>query len=499
MKQYRLNFEKIKIYVIIIAFLALGLYVFNTLKNFSSSANEKKADTSADIVLNGNGEYSNGYDHGTVYSIDGQAISADTEITAGENKYMRHCGIPEFTPVLGIEGFGENGLINKLDITLHSSAKKANIDKRKGNNIQTTFSYNGQITASSLLKYYFPLSICDGGASLAIVLKDGTVIVAAGSNAYQADFFDLNDEKTPEDICVDKSAENYAVGSVAKGITSATLLLNDKNISDREYSLYNPQFEDVSFFSHGGHTIHNHDCYISAAYETVSDDGVLIRRIGLNQALVCSSNTYFWRHALNFGLDRTFNAMDEIFGITAPIRTEINTLNPVEVEKDRLDYFFWGQDFNTSPVRLCSMYNFALSGEKYSPFYITSVRTPDDVEVYRAKPQPTKTFKDDNMKKFLREGLAKCFKSYSQYMDFSVYGAYTQLIDDNRILSKSGTADVIENEITNHSRILTVLDENHDVVCTACIAVKRATNKCTVNDNILFDIMFKTLEASGIL
>lgn len=496
MKQYRLNFNTIKIYLIVLAFLFLGAYIFSSVKKVRLSAEE--TDTTSDIMVGGTGEYSVGYNHGNIYSIDGQPISEDMKVIVDGEEQTRHCGIPEFTPVLGIEGFIGNGLINKCEVTLHSSASKPNIEARTGNSIQTTFSYNGQCVASSLLKENFPLSVCDG-ASVAVVLKDGTVLVGAGSNGYEAGEFDLNDEKNfPKDICNDKTASNYAVGSVAKVLTAVTLLLNDKYIGS-EYSLYNEHFIDVSSFSHGGHIINNHDCYNAGAYELLNSEGIMTRYTGLCEALVNSSNTYFWRHALNFGLEKTFNAMDEIFEISKPRRTEINTLSPVEVEKERLDYFFWGQDFSASPVTLCSMYNFAVSGEKFSPFYITSVYTPDNKEVFRKKPEIEKTFSDEKMKKILTDSLAECFRSYCNYIDPYVYEPYSELIKDNRILAKSGTADVIENELTNHTRVMTILDENHDVVCTACIAVNRATNKCTVNDNILFNILFTTLEASGIL
>lgn len=495
-----MNWNKIKLYLIIAVFAAFGLYVSSTVIKIKS-AEPDEPDITTDVILNGNGKFSSGYDHGTVYSIDGKAISHDFDINIGSEKSTRHSGIAEFTPVLGIEGFSSGGVINQCDITLHSSARKANIDLRTGNNIQTTLSYKAQCVASSLLKQYFPSDVC-AGASLAVVLKDGSVIVAAGSNGYDACEFNFNDERSyPQDICIDKTTENYAVGSVAKTFTAATLLINDKYV-DEEYSLYNQQFADLSFYSHGGYEIVNHDRFNTEAYEKVvnPETNQMMRCIGLDYAFIYSSNTYFWRHALNFGLERTFRAMDKIFSITKPIQTEINTISPVEVDPERLDYFFWGQDFYANPIFLCTMQNFIFSGEKFSPFYITSICTPDNVEVYRANPQKTASMPaDDRMKNILEDSLSKCFKSYCQNIDTAVYEKYNKLIEDNRILAKSGTADVITNEITNHTRIMTILDKNHDVICTATIGINRADNQCIVNNNILFSILFNTLEAAGIL
>ena len=46
---------------------------------------------------------------------------------------------------------------------------------------------------------------------------------------------------------------------------------------------------------------------------------------------------------------------------------------------------------------------------------------------------------------------------------------------------------------------MTILDEDKDVVCTAVIAVNRATNDCPINDNLLFSILIQTLESADIL
>ena len=503
---YELNGKKIKLFALLLFLVVLIYLVFNNIKKITEET-PKNVDTISqnDLVLKGNGEASSGFDHGSVYSIDGIEISTNCEITVDDpeteevEKQVRFCSIPEFTSVLGIEGFGENGILNQCYTTLHSTAREANIEAKRGNDIQTTFSSKGQLVASKLLRQNFPDTLCDG-ASIVIVLKDGTVLVAAGSNFFAADEFNLYDaELFPRTLCIDLTAENLCIGSSAKGITAATFLLNNECF-DKEYSLYNNEFEDLSFFTHSGTTISNHDYWYPQNYQNIIDSNtnLMSRKIGLEQALVFSSNTYFWRHALDFGLKNSYNKMNEIFNISEPIKTEIKTIPAVSVERDRLDYFFWGQDMSVSTVKLASMYNYAISGEYYEPYYITGVATPDGEYVYKAKPEKIASF---NSKKteILKDSLSECFKSYCNNMWESTYSSYSNLIEDGRILAKSGTAEVITNEITNHTRTMTVLDEDKNVVCTAVIAVNRATNECPINDNLLFSLLIQSLEASEIL
>lgn len=505
-KEYDVNRDKIKSYLLLTFLILITLLVFNNIKKITKK-NDKKIDfiSQNDLRLKGNGEYSSGYDHGDIYSIDGMKISDEIDIIVDEpnteeiETQSRFCGIPEFTSILGIEGFGEGGVINQCYTTLHSTARESNIEARRGNDLQTTLHSKAQSVASKLLRENFPDTLCDG-ASVVIVLKDGTVICAAGSNCFSADEFNLNDtEMFPRTLCIDLTSENNNIGSSGKGITAATFLLNNEDF-DKEYSLYNTEFEDLSFFTHSGTTISNHDYWYPANYDNIVDynTNLMSRNIGLEEALVFSSNTYFWRHALHLGLKNSYKKMDAIFNISTPITTEINTIPGVSVDRDRLDYFFWGQDMSVSTVKLASMYNYAISGEYYNPFYITGVTTPDGEYIYKAKPEKIAEFNSKETE-LLKTGLSECFNSYCNNMWESTYSSYTDLIEDGRILAKSGTAEIVLNELTNHTRAMTILDEDKDVVCTAVIAVNRATNDCPINDNLLFSILIQTLEAADIL
>lgn len=439
-----------------------------------------------------NGEWSYGYNHGLVYSLDGNQISE--YIVIGEE--TRHCAVYGFSSIIGAQG--SSGLIYACDETLRSSAHKENKNARTGNNIITTLSYRGQLKAAELLKDAFTEENCDG-ACISVVLKDGAVLVAAGSNEYDLGEV-LSQSEIPKNLFVDLTALSMPVGSVAKAITARMLLLKDDQLSDED-SIYNKNYVDFSFYNSNGTRISNWDVNIPGNYETLlPESGAMVRYVSLADALRLSSNTYFWRHAMALGLDKAYLNENELFGIFSPISTEINQLKDISVEEDRLDYFFWGQDFSVAPVRLCELYNHVLSGEAYTPFYVASVRLPDNTELYRAAPHKREELSFDVPENdILKDGLSECFKSYSQNIDSNITVKYQDLIDDKRLLAKSGTADKdIEKGTTNNTRVLTVLNEKHEVIATACILVENAKQN-TITDNLLFSMLFETLEAADVI
>lgn len=452
-------------------------------------------------IINLSGEVSEGFNHGTIYSIEGIPISQDvrfeyTNEVGDVNEGVRHCALPAFTPVIGVSGV--NGMISKCDDVLCSAAYKSNIMARTGDDIQTTLSYDGQIRATELLDAYFPQSMCES-ATVSVVLQDGAVLVAAGNNSYSYSDVFYYDRK-PEHFAVDYTTENIAVGSVAKALTGRALLLNNDKLS-KEDSLFNDKYKDLSFFKVENYTIHNWDysnpdCYTE---QVSSEDNLMARYVSFEDALKYSSNTYFLRHTLAFGFQKTFDEMDRIYQMTSDVDTEIYTLPGIECE--RLAFFFWGQDFKINPIRLCSMYNHALSSKAYTPFYVTSVNTPDGELLYKAVPDMREDLSFDIEKSDkLKEALSECFEYYSSNISEDITAKYSELIKEKRLLAKSGTAEVDElNHINNNTRVLTVLDEKKNVVATACILVEKPDAQCLVNDNILFTILFQTLEVSGVL
>lgn len=448
-------------------------------------------------VVGTDGEMSEGYNHGEIYSIDGQKIASDITGTIKNEEDIEweqsiFCADYGFSSVLGANGRG--GLINSCHQTLQSSAKKANRKYSTGNSIITTLSYNGQLKATELLAENFSTDICSS-ASVCVVLRDGAVLVAAGLNEYEpTEFFESD---THNDIYIDYTAINMPVGSVAKTVTARMLLLED-NLLSEENSLYNNEYVDLSWYQSGNTKIRNWDYQISEQYENMREDGVMERITSLSGALVNSSNTYFWRHSLALGLEESYAYENELFAIASPIITDINVLSAIN--KNRLDYLFWGQDFSTSAIRLTQLYNHVLSGEAYTPFYVASVTLPDGKEIYHAEPEPRKdlNFKVKN-NDILKNALSDCFDYYSIGIDENILVKYQDKIENHQFLAKSGTADKDETKgTTNNTRMLTILDENHELIASACILVENAVPGA-VNDNTMFSILFGTLEATGVI
>lgn len=448
---------------------------------------EKNKCSTLEMMIGNKGLSSAGFDHGDIYSIDGKLIS--------ENINGKQCASYGFSSVLGVEDM--SGIIFNCYDTLHSSADKINVNMKKGNNIVTTIMYKPQMVATRLLKENFSFDTCSS-AEVCIMLRDGAILTAAGLNEYDLSSVDFNNP--PKDLFNDYTTTNYKVGSVAKAITARMLLLNDDKLSSDD-SLYNERYLDYSAYQANGVKITNWDYLIPQNYEeTLADGESMTRYVSLPKALCLSSNTYFWRHAMSFGLERAYKEECKLFGINMPIITDVNTIPPVDSDI-RLDYYFWGQDMQCSVVRLCQIFNHILSSEAATPFYISAVYHPDDTLVYKAYPRMKKDLDFKMQKKdILKKGLVACFKTYCQNMPESVYSQFSALIENDRLLAKSGTADVDETlGLTNNTRMLTVLDENHEVICTACILAERCTPNAEISDYKMFSILFQTLEAAGIL
>lgn len=448
------------------------------------------ADTGILALLTDTGEkeVSAGYDAGGVFSIDGKQIA---KTFRSENGWSKLCGIPGYNGVLGSEGCG--GAVYRWYDVLHSTASPVNRQMRCGNTIQTTLYSTAQEYAAEQLAEHFPESVC-ADASVCVVLRDGAVLVDAGSNACtQEDYF--SDEKAP------KIHENYAAipiqtGSVIKAPMARILQLHDAELPP-EWSVYSDTFQDISYYNTAnGICIHNHDYKKPSSYE-LNDHGLYTRNSSLAQALIRSSNTYFLRHMLTLGgnAQRAYQIASDTYGLFEPIETEIATLEPVTCPEERLMYYFWGQNFYCSPIRLCEIYNHALSGDAYTPFFVSTVYLPDQTVIYQADPQPRGGLHFDvQQQDILKDALAQCFTAYG--ISDAVTNEYSELIAQKRLLTKSGTAETADSR-TNAVRVLSVLDENMELTATACIAVH--DQKEPVSQDLLYQILLETLHAAKII
>ncbi len=376
-------------------------------------------------LVGSDGHYAAGNQYGAIYSIDNVLI-ADEYTHDGKTKY---CAVKGYSSIIGSEGSG--GLIYSLRQTLLSNASDINKTAHRGNSVVTTLNSKGMKTANSILSTFD--DECE--ASITLVIRDGAVLVAAGNNSYSPEAFFYPAKY--ENLYVDFTASMNSVGSSIKPVMDRMYLLHNDEF-DKDDKLGNEEFIDFSFIRlDDGSVIHNHDYYVSDCYNgiTEEDSSLFWRHCSLSEALQWSSNGYHILHAQKLGFTNAYSYLNDMSGIQRPMTTEINTLNSVTCHKDRLPWFFFGQDFECSPVRLCHLFNHIIGGIFTQPFYVAQVIQPDGTVIYEAKSisRPEYRIKIKTEDDILIEAMADTFESY---VNEPVSARY-----DRRILAKSGTAE----------------------------------------------------------
>lgn len=435
-----------------------------------------------------------GYDAGEIYSIDGQMIARNM---AGNGGWSKLCGAPCYNGLLGSDGTA--GAIHAWSPILTSANDAVNRSMRKGNSIQMTISDAAQTYAGNALSEAFPSTVCKS-AAIAIVLYDGALLCAAGNNAkmqFPDDYF--SEDASVLNRAHENSAMNaYAVGSLAKVLLARVLQLQNDSLSE-EFSLYSPKFHDVPTVTFES-TIHNFDFESESEYPLKDAAGTSYREVSFSEALQKSSNTYFLRHAAALGTpEEVFALLNQTFDFRA-VQTESFLLNAIECPANRLRYFQFGQDFVTSPVRICQMFNHAISGDAYAVFDVANVMLPNGECIYRAHPMPREDLHFDVAEDdILKAAMADCFASY--HIADAITAPYQEYIINKRFLAKSGTADVTPTTV-NASRMLTVLDEDGQVIASACVLVNRLEKSCPQYQNLnntLFSLLLESCCQAGIL
>lgn len=425
------------------------------------------------------------YDWGSVYTLnDGTDIA---QKYVNEESGFTVYGGAEGYQVLGSDTGG--GLVQGMGNILLSSVAKANRLARTGDSIVTTLHSSAMAAANEALAEYGG----DVQAGICVVLRDGAVLVDAGNNVLSspADVYLGISEQT--DSFVNYNASAMAKGSVFKAITARTLLEYDGDLPE-DYSLYNDSFEDLSAITlNNGNIIQNWDYNIAGDYGSDLGNGQYSRLVSLSDALQFSSNTYFVRHALQ--LPDCYDKLRSLFGLDKSLTTEINSLDGIETADERQPYLYFGQDAYLSSIRLCQLYNYAFSGEFYVPFYIASVIQPDGEKIYTADPQPKEAYRMDITPEddILAGGLADCFDAYTN-------GKYTALSGSGRILCKSGTAELDdENGRENRTMMMTILSEDRTQVLASCCMIVCSAPKDSVYNNVMIEKLLQVASAAGIL
>lgn len=547
--------SKLKARTFSICVILALLIAFGTAFDIATDTTEKtNISPLAEVLKIDSRKVNPGNKAGMVYSLDGQPIAVREKVTPGkdggkeiksESKQSLNAK-DEYLSIIGRKGSG--GLIYKCDDILFSNAQWINRKEREGDSIVTTLSDKAMKAAYEELKKY-PASNNDPSAnqaSITVVLRDGSVICAAGNNVEDKKF-------------VDYTAEASAKGSVWKVPTTRYLLLNNDRIKakneayslDEKYPADKDKFKDIpTYMIDGSTTIGNWDDESAGRYDhsyvfdLKEHKNVIYQKdkfnyeqdengnpiipydpVDLKEALGNSSNTFILRHVELLGLPdgvdipffnhssssfvKPFEEMNNMFALDKKIATEINTLQAVPPKDDsgkpdisRYPYWFFGQDAVISSVQLCSTLNHVFTGEFYKPFYVAKVMHPDGEVTYTAEPKKDERFSFDvNLKKDpLKEALNYCFKGYveDKRVPKEIQNELAPLVESGRILAKSGTAQVdVANKTYNNTLVLTVLDEKcENVIASACFALNNAGK--VSNDKKIISLI-NVLKAAEIL
>lgn len=430
-------------------------------------AAEEEMQTSAisplESLVGGDGQYAAGNQYGVVYSIDNTVIAQEF-VYDGKTKY---CAAEGYSSIIGCEGSG--GLIYSLRQTLLSNANEINKTAHRGNSVVTTLHSKGMKTANNILSAFD--EECE--ASITLVIREGAVLVAAGNNSYSPEAFFHPDDY--DDLYIDYSASADSVGSSVKPILDRMYLLHNDEY-EKDDRIGSKNFVDFSYIRlDDGSVIHNHDHYVPSCYEgsTEEDPSLFWRHCTLSEALQWSSNVFHILHAERLGFTNAQTYLNEMTGIQRPIITEINKLDAVTCQKDRLPWFFFGQDFECSPVRMCHLFNHITGGIFTQPFYVAQVIQPDGTLLYEANSTARSEYRikvktEDDI---LIEAMADTFESYVSEAVSKQY--------DRRVLAKSGTAQNADGTQDRVMMISVLSEDRETVLASACFAINKTETDYT--------------------
>lgn len=445
-------------------------------------SNPSKQNTSIETIV-GSSEYSVGNSFGTIYSIDGKQISEIVEMNGNE----KCVAINGYSEIVG----SESGLlINELRPLLLANNKEINRRYRTGDNVITTLHNNGMRVAHSMLADY------DSSveASICVISRDGAVLVSAGNNSY--DGLSFFEEQPPKDLFVDYNVSDNRKGSSFKPLVYRMLLGHISELPDNMI-FTSGNFTDTAAVLVNGEPIHNWDYCYNNYYESYDDNGNLVRTCTLANLLEFSSNTAPVRLTRELGFEKAYTYMTQLYALDRNIQTDINELSSVSSSKERLPWFFFGQDAAVSPLRMCSSLSFAVSGEFAIPFYVAALQKPDGNIYYMANPSAKEDYsieinvKDD----ILNNALEDTFESY---LSDKVRSEYSQdLLESRRILCKSGTAEN-SNGTENRVLMMTLLNKDRtNVIGTACICVNNSSY--SIGNDVFIIKLLNVFESIGML
>ena len=360
-----------------------------------------------------------------------------------------------YASLVGLNHSSAHGLLQTVKSVLSTNSSYMNRVYAVGDSVVTTIVSDGQKEAYEQLEGL--KGVCKW-SNITVVNSDGAILVNVGSNCDDIVYYNnalikyydsKQDGVTPpptppdylytyaefgscnfqtEDINMYKYTEG--VGSSFKTITARILQLNN-NLLSEEKSVYNTEYIDNGIYTltdkENKKTIHNVD------YQQDSADGKTgyPKKSSLADAMINSSNYYFLDHVEALGWEKYQSELTERFFLNSKMRIDAYSIPamPYSAEQINSDITFfpeqiaYGQEARIAPIRLASLYSYAISGNFVPPFMIAQVLQPvkpqsnagkDYQVIYQCNPKAdTRYHFDVNMKDdIVIDALRKTFASY---------------------------------------------------------------------------------------
>ena len=455
------------------------------LKSKNADVDNEKSQESMGIDKAINCKKSDSVYTGKIYTIDGEAMIVQKE---SDN----------YKPYTEPTSPAYEMLKDEIDASeiceniLFSGSLRENKALLRGDDIQTTIHSNGQKKAFEELASYVGTATNANirGAQMAVLLPDGAVLVYARFGEVT---------QTPQS------------GSSAKALFSR--IYSSEEFRDGTQFDIGNIFKDHNYTVDNGVAKHNHNgrCDeddVPSVYPTYDDDftdaaGVTHHRyhreIDFKTALIDSSNVYFIEHADHFGRTKVLDALNKAFFFDSSLKSDVLGTIPAVTNnntKNDVDFFF-GQGMYISPVRLCASMNASITGDFFMPFYVAQVISPDRSIIYQSNPEVNKHntgITVDRQNDLVIPALKACYSSYNYYDD-SVLKKY-----DGRIIAKSGTAEVGNDQYTR-TMLISVFDETEEqnLLCSAVLVAERSNSDSVPTNDQALRSLVSILEEIGIL
>ena len=228
-------------------------------------------------------------------------------------------------------------------------------------------------------------------ASIVVMDDDGQIKAFASSKEMTMDSMSQNIESFHNGELINNNLECAPCGSVLKPIIAELMLENNKNL----------KITDKGYITVDGIKIKN-------------AKGTSFGKIGMEEALVHSSNQYFVRAALDLGSSEVEAGFAQ-FGIGSSLNTDFGDV-ACYVQSPKSDYALArcaiGQDVSISPLQLAQVMQGIVTGNMAKPYIVKSVSKDGELKSCKVEKNKTKTSIDKDNRTKVCKMLEKCSISY---------------------------------------------------------------------------------------